>query len=72
MPAITENTKLREIVEAYPNFIERGSVKFPVLKKAKGLAWLAVRNMTVKEAANKANMPVSDALAKINEVIAMC
>lgn len=69
---INENTKLKEILEIYPNFIEKGSEKFPPLKKAKGLLWLAVRNLTVSEAAKKANMPVSEALAKINEVIAMC
>ncbi len=69
---VTEHTKLKEIDEAYPNFRSVGAVKYPILKKATGFAWMMAKNLTVREAANKAGMSVSELLAKINEVISMC
>lgn len=70
---VTEDTKLKEIKAAYPNFIEVGAKQYPILEKFNGrVVWMMAKNLTVAEAAAKAKMPVSEILEKIRDVISKC
>ena len=70
---VTENTKLKEIKSAYPNFIEVGARQYPALEKLSGgFVWMMAKNLTVAEAAAKAKMSTSEMLEKIRDVIRQC
>ena len=64
---VTENTKLKEIKSAYPNFIEVGARQYPALEKLSGgFVWMMAKNLTVAEAAAKAKMSTSKMLETMN------